>query len=302
MYIALDFGGSTIDLLCWQPDKLLKKKSFERYPCFVNPKLEDFLKDSDLIGVKKIFVTGGKARFLANSYKGVKVVKVGEIEAIGRGGAHLIKNLKGEKAGVRNEGSAKVLVVSMGTGTCMVEIVQKNHKLISYKHVGGTGVGGGTFLGLCASLLKVTDIDELKKMFKKGQNRKVDLLVKDIIGGDIGLVPGDATASNLAKLSREIAFSRNDLASGIVNLIGQTIGITAVFAAKAHDCDLVLLTGKLTLIKEITDIVIETGKMYGLKMAVPKDAEFVSAFGALNIGMCRTIPARISLKKGKSLH
>ncbi|KKR26081.1 MAG: hypothetical protein UT55_C0018G0011, partial [Candidatus Peregrinibacteria bacterium GW2011_GWE2_39_6] len=68
--------------------------------------------------------------------------------------------------------------------------------------------------------------------------------------------------------------------AGITNLIGQTIAIASVFAAQAEYLNTIVLTGKLTRIKSIVDIIFEVGKVYGLKMILPKNADYVGAIGA----------------------
>lgn len=279
MIYSIDFGGSTIDVISRVNGKVKKSKSYERYPRFRHLTHLDFLKahEKEFINAEKICVTGGRSRSLPKTFRGVPLEKIGEIDAIGKGGYILLKESlpSGKLSGI-----GRVLVVSMGTGTCMVEVGIGKDGYLGSKHVGGTGVGGGTFIGLCKQLLDQTSPDALKKMFLRGDRKKVDLSVYDIVGSGIGVVPGEATASNLAKISGPIDFSKDDLAAGIVNLVGQTIGIAATFAAKAHKCDLVLLCGKLTEMEQVTEAVTYTGKMHGVKMLVPKGAGFVSALGA----------------------
>ncbi len=275
MHLSIDFGGSTIDVIEWNV-RSVKLRSFERWPTLKDACMADILKKIPVRKYEKIFITGGKSRF----FKEAAVEKVSEIEAIGRGGHYLLHHdPKLSKLSVL----PSFLVVSMGTGTCMVRVQQKKGKYLASEHVGGTGVGGGTFLALAKSLLGETDLKVLKKMFKQGNKNKVDLSVKDIIGTGIGVMPEQATASNLAKLGREIdfnSFSKDDVAAGIVNLVGQTLAITAIFAAKAYGCQAVLLCGKLTTIESIVAIIHETGAFYKIPFFVPYRAEYVSAFGA----------------------
>lgn len=280
MQYSIDFGGSTIDVIGWKGGRMKLRRSYERNPHFSSGKVNEFFKKNakDFSDADAFFVTGGKSRRAPDKIMGRPVARVPEIAAIARGGAYLLGKMpRGTAAALK-----KVLVVSMGTGTCMVMLDHFDRKNYSFKHVGGTGVGGGTFMGLSRVLLNQNDPQKLVKMFARGKTANVDVLVRDIVGSGIGIVPGTATASNLAKLSREISFEKDDLAAGIVNLVGQTIGILAVFAAKAYKCDAILLTGKLTRVKKILDAVREAGKLYKVKMIVPKDAGFVSALGAVD--------------------
>ena len=59
--------------------------------------------------------------------------------------------------------------------------------------------------------------DELLQLAEKGDHREVDMLVKDIYGGDysaIGL-PGDIIASSLGKAARSPKGSGKDIYRGI---------------------------------------------------------------------------------------
>lgn len=246
--------------------------SYERMQVDISS-LEGFLNDVkvDLLGVDEIRVTGGKSHRTVKSLGSIPVRHVNEIEAIGRGGQWLLGQLSDDiKEGF--------LVVSMGTGTCMVAV-----RGDQFGHVGGTGVGGGTFMSLCKLLLKESDPKKLAELFLKGDRWKVDLSVGDIVGDGIGRVPADMTASNLGKIARlndEINFYEEDLAAGIANLVGQTIATSAVFAGRAENLSKVVLTGKLTRIKPIVDIIFEVGKLYERHIILPPQAEYVSAIGA----------------------
>lgn len=67
-------------------------------------------------------------------------------------------------------------------------------------------MGGGTFLGLCCLLTGCNTFEEAIQLATKGDNRKVDKLVRDIYGGDydrFGLT-GDLVASRLVTLCSEV--------------------------------------------------------------------------------------------------
>lgn len=274
MLFSLDFGASTIDALWWRNKKIFKLRSFDTQPNFYE-NLESFFRDFplELRGISCIHVTGGKSHLFKRIFRGVKVQSVSEIDAIGYGGWYLHPKKM----------DRSFLVVSMGTGTCMVHVKVVSKERIRCQHIGGTGVGGGTFLGLAREILGETDISKLIRRFRHGNLRHIDLSVRDIIGSGIGIVPGDATASNLGKLayaSSEIRFSQDDLALGIANLIGQTLATTSIFAAQAHKLKTIILTGKLTRIQKIMDVIFSVGKIYGMNIVLPQRAQYVSAIGA----------------------
>lgn len=257
MNISFDFGGSTVDAVIGDEVKTYES---EEVPIL---SLERFLRVSgiSLEGVEKVFVTGGKSRFFEEEVFGVEVVKISEIEAIGLGGVEV------------SQVDLPILVVSMGTGTCIVSVKDE------IKHLGGTGVGGGTFLGLSRELLGISDLEEVLEIGEAGSAQGVDLSVEELVGGGIGRISGEVTASNLGKLAREIDFKKEDLAAGIINLIGQTIGAAVVFAAQAEGISRIVLTGKLTRAQAVTDVIKRIAGEYDLEILVPEKAEFASAIG-----------------------
>lgn len=274
MQLSVDFGGSTIDIVRWKNSRFLYDRSFEVSEFPFSGKLEDFFAKSRmrLDNVEKIAVTGGKTKNISPKLKDISVIHVSEIEAMGKGGEFLYQRFCKEN---RLKPQRKFLVVSMGTGTCMTFL---DYGKVT--HIGGTGVGGGTFLGLSKALLGVSSIGQLKKMFQKGDRRNVDISVGEIVGGDIGIASEDLTASNLGKLSREINFTKHDVAAGIANLIGQTIAITSSFAAVAKECETIVFTGKLTRIEKILETIRWVTGIYKLRAIVPEYADYVSAIGA----------------------
>ncbi len=162
----------------------------------------------------------------------------------------------------------------MGTGTCCVGFRAKNAF-----HVGGTGVGGGTLLGLSRVLLgEEKNFEEIQKTVARGDTARVDLSVAEIVGGGIGRVPGTATAANFAKANSKTSLP--DLSAGMVNLVGQTIASVSVFAARAEKFETIILGGKLVKIPEIVSVLRRTAEIYHREILVPEHAEFLTAVGA----------------------
>ncbi|MEM2594012.1 MAG: Fumble domain-containing protein, partial [Candidatus Bathyarchaeia archaeon] len=220
--------------------------------------------DEELRGrIGVVAASGGGSRFIGEEAFGLPVKRIDEITAIGLGGL-LLAN--------RDEG----LVVSAGTGTAIVAVYNGGRTI---KHVGGTGVGGGTVLGLSRRLLGLSIFEDLENMALKGDAGRVDLTVGDIVGGPIGIIPADATASNLGKLTCKS--KAEDVAAGIFNMVSQTIGVLAAMAAKAYDLEnSIILVGMLPKSKIVSKIICETIKMFGAEVVVPGDCEYASALGA----------------------
>lgn len=216
------------------------------------------LQDVDVIAL-----AGGRSSQLPDSILGLRVVKVNEIKAAGTGGV-VLTNLD------------EALVVSMGTGTALIEVRNGGKNI---RHVGGTGVGGGTLIGLSRKMLGVSNISVLVEMAEKGDSKRVDLTVGDIVGDGIGLLSADMTASNLGRVGD--TSSIEDLAAGITNLVGEVISSVAYLAAsKLRLEDKVILVGRIAKLPPVLKSIQKTLASFGVKPIVPKLPEYAVAVGA----------------------
>jgi type II pantothenate kinase len=197
---------------------------------------------------------------IKNSLLGIPVKKIDEFDSIGTAGAYLT-------------GLKQAIVVSMGTGTAIVHV--KNEKI---SHWGGSGVGGGTMVGLADQLLKINTIKTLMDKASIGRLRMVDLTVGDIAGGALQGLPESATASNFGKVSDEA--NDSDIALAIINLVAQTIALMGISAARAEGISDIVLTGKLSILPLIRKVMDGVGKLYKMNFHVPDYAEFATAIGA----------------------
>lgn len=277
---SFDFGGSTVDVARWENNRLTSLHSHER-PDVPTHSLNAFL-SAQLFPLEKVegfFVTGGKSHAFETAIGKVPVVSVDEIFAIGRGGQALLHHHRHpNKPFMRKDVfREKALIVSMGTGTCLVKVDGS-----TCVHLGGTGVGGGTFLGLCHLLLHEKDPTRLVELFREGDASKVDVSVGEIVGRSIGRISEADTASNLGKLGFRdgVDFDPADLAAGIFKLVAQTIGTAAVFAARSESLRTIVLTGKLTRIDPIVALVSALAREYDCDVVLPARAEAVAAIGA----------------------
>jgi len=83
-----------------------------------------------------------------------------------------------------------------------VSIIKVNN-YNSFERVSGTMIGGGTLLGLANLLTGINDFDTILEVSKKGDNNKIDMLVKDIYGENSPFkeLKGDLLASSFAKVA-----------------------------------------------------------------------------------------------------
>ncbi|VDL55319.1 unnamed protein product [Hymenolepis diminuta] len=136
------------------------------------------------------------------------------------------------------------LLVNIGSGVSFLKVEADS----SYKRVGGTSLGGGTFWGI-ASLLAGSQktFDELLALADKGDHREVDMLVKDIYGGayeSLGL-SGDVIASSFGLAARRPNETRRpaDMVKALLVAISNNIGQLACLYALQHGVRRILFGG-----------------------------------------------------------
>lgn len=262
MIIGIDIGGSTTDAVLVEDDvRVVTIEANDPYAAAAGAlgKLVANLPGS-LRDVRRIAATGAGAAALGGELLGVPVTPVSEIDAIGRGGTTLA-------------GLDEALVVSMGTGTAMVCV--RNGEI---RHVGGTGVGGGTLLGLSKHLLNATRLETIEALAARGDLKRVDLTVGDIAGGPVGNLPVEATASNFGQLRSDATVE--DKARALVNMIAEVIVSLSITAARGHGVRRIVLTGKLLRVTPVVERIRATRRMFDLEFLIPAHAEYATAIGA----------------------
>ncbi|MGN1122145.1 MAG: BadF/BadG/BcrA/BcrD ATPase family protein, partial [Eubacteriales bacterium] len=125
-----------------------------------------------LSDVKKVMITGVGSAFVDKRLYGIETCHLSEFECVGRGGLFI-------------SGYHKAIIVSMGTGTAVVA-AQNACRMPSYEYMGGTGVGGGTIVGLAKQMLGISDIEHLIGLADGGDIEKIDLRIGDITKKDLG--------------------------------------------------------------------------------------------------------------------
>ena len=214
--------------------------------------------------IETIAVSGGGSRRIGGKLLDIPVVRVDEIKAIGLGGLTLT-------------GKSKGLIINAGTGTAMVAAYDDGRRVM---HIGGTGVGGGTLLGLSERILGTHNFEELEMMAGKGDTRRVDLTVFDIVGGSIGIVPAEATASNFGRIDDEA--SKEDIAAGLFNMVCQVIGVIGAMAAKAYRLESdVIVAGGLVKSSLASSIIQNTMNLFRINPIIPENCEYCTAIGAV---------------------
>ena len=268
--IGIDVGGSTTKIVGFsKKENALIEPIFVRatdaitsaYGAFGKFTMQNGLELSD---IDQVLMTGVGSSFIDKPIYSLNCTKVSEFECVGLGGLFL-------------SGLDEAIVVSMGTGTALIH-AKKSGDDTKISYLGGTGVGGGTLLGLSRRMLGVDTVEHLEQMCEQGNLDNVDLRIKDISGDASFQINGDITASNFGKLS-DIA-NKNDVALGIANMVAETIAMLAVFAARSYGLKTVVLTGNLTALKSITEVFEGLEETFGVKFIIPEKAQFATVIGA----------------------
>ncbi len=272
--LGIDVGGSTTKIVGFRKEKeglALIPPQFVRaadpitsiYGAFGKFTLQNDLSLSD---IDHIMMTGVGSTFLSKPlYDGLDCRPAPEFDCVGRGGLYLA-------------GLEEAIVVSMGTGTALVHAKREGDGA-KVQYLGGTGVGGGTLVGLSHKMLGVDTVEHIEQLAVGGDLGNVDLRIRDI--SDQGLYPGvntELTASNFGKLS-DLA-NKHDIALGIANMVGEIIGMLAVFAARSFRLTDVVLTGNLTAIEPIRKVFPVFNQTFGMRFVIPENAQFATVIGA----------------------
>ena len=220
-----------------------------------------------LADIDRVMMTGVGSTFAEKPlYEGLDCRVVPEFSSVGRGGLYL-------------SGLDEAIVVSMGTGTALIYAKKRADGEIDIEYLGGTGVGGGTLIGLSRLMLGVDTVEHIEQLAKEGDLANIDLRIGDMskknLHPDMNL---ELTASNFGRLS-DLA-DKNDIALGIANMVGETIGMLAVFAARSYKLDRVVLTGNLTTLAPIRRVFEILEQTFGIHFIIPENAQYGTVIGA----------------------
>ena len=272
--IGIDVGGSTTKIVGFRrsengSEELIAPLFVQAtdpitsiYGAFGRFTMENGLALSD---VDKVMMTGGGSSFRSQPIYTLPCNNVSEFECIGLGGLYL-------------SGLDEAIVVSMGTGTALIHS-KKVGDATMVKYLGGTGVGGGTLLGLTQKLTGVGTVEHIEKLCAEGDIAKIDLRISDISKNrTYENMKDNLTVANFGKVS-DIA-SKGDLALGIINMVFESVGMLAVFAARSKGIKDVILTGNLARLPQSKTIAETFSTLFGLNFTSPENAEFATAIGA----------------------
>lgn len=262
--IGIDAGGSLIKIAYMNNDKILYRKfeatDLENVVLWMNNQSPESM----------ICITGGKGSLLQSMLKHERCDKIVEFDATCKGIKYLLNSL-----GVNLD---SFILTNVGTGTSIHFI-----NLESNTRVGGTGVGGGTIIGLSSLLTGIGEYPNIVSQARQGQRNRVDLTVKDIYEGEAPPIFGDLTASNFGKAPFINApIDKKDMLAAIMGLVGETVATTSMFAAGQFGVsDIVYIGSSFIENDPLQKVVVDYTKFKGANPLFVQNGEYSGAIGAL---------------------
>ena len=263
--IGIDIGGSTTKIVGFDHDKNLIEPMFVTADDPITSIYGAFGKFTDkngleLTDIERVMITGVGASYVGKPIYNLECQHTPEFRGIGLGGLYL-------------SGLDEAIIISLGTGTAIV-YAKKGEEPV---YLGGTGVGGGTLVGLSKKILGVNKVETVDELAKAGNIDNIDLKIKHISKKDFGL-SGHMTAANFANISDTA--TQNDFALGIINMVFETVGMVAYFASKQFGIKDIVVTGNLTQMSQAPEIFKNLNEMFNMNFIIPENAQFSTVIGA----------------------
>lgn len=174
------------------------------------------------------------------------------------------------------------LIINIGTGTSVLLKKQE------FKHIGGSAIGGGFFMGFIKLLYDIDDFQEAIKLAEKGDRYNIDLKVSDIYEPKdhrVNLIFREFTASSFGKIEQNIDINtvkKEDVINSLICLIGENLGSTANLMAKNHNMNTLVFCGGFLrnnkILQRIFSVICGINKKKAIFL---KNSEFCGALGAL---------------------
>lgn len=219
----------------------------------------------ELDDIDKILMTGAGSATIKKSIYNLNCHPVPEFSSSGIGGLYL-------------SGLNEAIVVSMGTGTALIH-AKKNGEKYDIRYLGGTGVGGGTLVGLSRKLIGVDSVDHIEQLCTDGNLEHIDLRIKDISRNHTYHgINENLTAANFGNVS-DLA-TPADFALGVANMVGETVAMLSIFAARSYNLKDIVLIGNLSTLEPIKQVFRGLSASFGVNFIIPDNSQFGTVIGA----------------------
>lgn len=258
--IGIDAGGTMIKLAYEEKGRIHFRK-------YTNTEMDAAMGWLKLFKWERIALTGSQAAYLQSMHFPDAQI-VSEFDAVCNGAKWLH-----EKENPNSE--EEFLLVNMGTGTSWFHV-----KKTSYKRILGSGIGGGTIIGLSSMLANEQNFSAITDLAAKGKHNTLDLLVKDLYNKeDIG-INGNLTASNFGK-GQEADGNQEDGISSLFQMVAETIVLLTQQASTIHQVDKIVYAGGAVYgNKPLQKIITSFDYLFPAKQVFLQDGQFCGAIGA----------------------
>lgn len=263
MKVGIDAGGTLAKVAFTDGSGI----QFAKYPI---AEIERVAKWINGLEDAQICVTGGKSGVLRSFLK-KEAGEMVEFEATHLGVQFLLKQM--------GRSDDAYLVTNVGTGTS-IHCIQDN----AHERLGGTGIGGGTLIGLSHLLTGLTDFEEIVRLARKGSRERIDLKVKHIYEGKEPPISGDLTASNFGQNLFAISgqLSKEELLATVIGLVGETVSTISVQAARQCRSSTIIYIGSSFIDNSLLKEVVESYTILrGSDPLFLENGEFSGAVGAM---------------------
>ncbi len=265
--VGIDAGGTLTKLAYINRDGELTTKVFPSNELHL---VKEWLEQHPQ--VEEIGMTGGRAEQLRQVLQTMKSIHyIVEFEA----------TLKGVRYLLQREGHAieSSIITNIGTGTSIHYMDGDTHM-----RVGGTGIGGGTLIGLSALTTGQSEFTHITQMAENGDRSQIDLFVKDIFQGMDAPLDGNLTASNFGKvgITEQQEHPVENILATVQGLVGEVVTTLSIQLSQQYNAKYIVFIGSTLTNNEILKRIIAHYTV--LKKHTPiflKDCGFSGAIGAL---------------------
>lgn len=264
--IGIDAGGTLTKIAYYNGEN---KISFEKFYSSDQQKIKERLHKNKFI--TKLFITGGKAEQLKNLLSdSYETVTLNEFDATIAGVRYILNK---EKQTINN-----FVLTNIGTGTSIHYVHDKQ-----YVRAGGTGIGGGTIMGLSKLLTNIDHFEDVIPLTKIGYRKELDITVGDIYGGILSPIDNSLTASNFGKAAiTNSNYSSSDILATVQGLVGEVVTALSLQFAEAKDINHIIYIGSTLCNNVHLQSIISSYTKYQNKTPIfIQDDGYSGAIGAL---------------------
>ena len=259
--VGIDAGGTLVKIAYYHQNEI----NFIKFSSYRLNEAVEWIRDNSPNA--DICMTGGKSAQL-QTLLNRETKTIVEFEATCEGVKHL-----SEKQSINLK---SFVLTNVGTGTSIHYVDE-----LGNMRVGGSGVGGGTIMGLSSLITGIDDYERIIEMSQKG-DRKLDLTVSDIYEGSIPPISGELTASNFGKVKNAKSWEKEDILASIIGLVGETITTVSIQAAVQHNTSSILYIGSSFVGNDyLKEIVKKYSVLRGADAYFPENGDYSGAIGAL---------------------